>query len=215
MMRLVNGSSVLVRCFKGGVALAILLMTLGAYGNSYLEPEVVRNDGVEAKIDTENFEIGTYAGALSLVDFGVNGTYGLRADYHLTEDFFLEFAYGVSKASETSFETLNALTLLSDSDRDLSLMVASLGWHFMPGETFVTDGLTLTSQLYGMIGMGKVDFAGQSETLFNLGLGYRALVSDWFALRFDFKDHIFGVDVLGDDKQTHNFEVSTGVSFFF
>lgn len=220
MMRLMNGSWVLVRCssFAGAMAsvLALGMVTTNiANAAAYSEPKISRNDGIEAKIDSENFEISTYVGALSLVDFGVNATYGIRADYHLTEDFFFEFAYGMSTASETSFETLNAVSLLSDEDRDLSMVTANLGWHFMPGETFLTSNWTLTSQLYGMIGFGKVNFAGESETLIDLGLGYRALLSDWLALRFDFKDHIFGIDVLGDDKQTHNFEVTFGLSLFF
>lgn len=217
MMRLTNGSL--------GLALFSSLWfwptqinaqeLASGYSVDRAEPSISRNDGIEAKIDHENIELSTYAGALSLVDFGVNATYGIRADYHLTEDFFFEFSYGVSKASETSFETLNSLSLLSDDERNLSMMTASLGWHFMPGETFLTSSWTLTSQLYGMIGLGKVNFAGQSDTLVNLGLGYRALLSDWMALRFDFKDHIFAVDVLGEDKRTHNFEVIAGLSVFF
>lgn len=228
MMKLMNGSLALALYFSDNLrgchwrqqlrqaAVGLLALSVPVVGAAeYSEPSITRNQGVEAKIDTENFEVGTYLGALSLVDFGVNSVFGVRFGYHLTEDFFFEVAYGTSDASETSFETLNSVQLLSDDERGISLVTANLGWQLMPGETFVTSKITLTSQLFAMVGLGTVDFAGESDTLIDLGVGYRVLASDWLAMRFDFKDHIFKTDVLGNDQQTHNFEASLGISFFF
>jgi len=178
-------------------------------------PMIERNQGVEAKIDTENFEIGVYGGALSLVNFNVNASYGVRLGYHLTEDFFAEFGYGMSQASESNFERLNGVSLLSDAERDLTATSFSLGWHFAPSEVFITPALTLTSQGFLMAGVGKVSFGGQSETLLDVGIGYRSLLLDWLALRLDVKDRIFNSDIFGVDEKNHNFELTVGLSVFF
>ena len=76
-----------------------------------LEPLVVREpERREVKvddIDSENFEIGAYGGILDVQDFGSNPVYGIRAAYHVTEDFFLEGLYGRSELGKTSFEKLS------------------------------------------------------------------------------------------------------------
>ncbi len=62
-----------------------------------------------------------YAGILNVQDFGSNPVYGVRAAYHVTEDFFLEGVYGRSELGETSFEKLSGdVELLSDDDRQFS-----------------------------------------------------------------------------------------------
>ena len=76
-----------------------------------LEPLVVREpERREVKvddIDSENFEIGAYGGILDIQDFGSNAVYGVRAAYHVTEDFFIEGLYGRSELGKTSFEKLS------------------------------------------------------------------------------------------------------------
>ena len=57
-----------------------------------IQPEVERRTIDIDKIDTEDFEIGAYAGLLSVEDFGSNMVIGARAAYHVTEDVFFEAA---------------------------------------------------------------------------------------------------------------------------
>ena len=47
------------------------------------------------------------------------------------------------------------------------------------------------------------------------GVGYRLLINDFTAVRVDMKDHIFTHDILGEDKTTHNLEMTAGVSLYF
>jgi hypothetical protein len=35
------------------------------------------------------------------------------------------------------------------------------------------------------------------------------------AFRVDFRDHLFDIDLLGEEKTTHNLEASIGVTVFF
>ena len=107
-----------------------------------LEPLVVREpDRREIKvddIDSENFEVGAYGGILNVQDFGSNPVYGVRAAYHITEDFFLEGLYGRSELGETSFEQLSGdVQLLTDDERQFSYYNLSVGYNVLPGEAFI------------------------------------------------------------------------------
>ena len=41
------------------------------------------------------------------------------------------------------------------------------------------------------------------------------LLTDSVTLHGDFRDHLFDVDVLGEEKTTHNLEGTVGVTMFF
>ncbi|MBL3528576.1 MAG: outer membrane beta-barrel domain-containing protein [gamma proteobacterium endosymbiont of Lamellibrachia anaximandri] len=179
-------------------------------------PDLDRREIVEPEIDTEDFEISLFAGALSIEDFGTNPVYGARLDYHLSEDFFLQVDAGYSRASKTSYELLSgSAQLLTDDERDFTYYNFSLGYNLLPGEVFIGKGRAFNSHLYLIGGVGNVTFAGDDHFSANLGLGYRFLFTDAFALHLDVRDHLFNSDLLGEDKTTHNLELSAGLSLFF
>ncbi len=181
-----------------------------------IQPEVERRKVKKPRIDTENFEIGAYAGLMSVEDFGTNFLWGARAAYHITEDLFIEAAYGRTDTDETSFERLSGgAQLISDDERELTFYNASFGWNILPGEAFLGRKLAFTSALFIIGGIGSTDFAGNEEFTWNVGAGYRLLVTDAVALRLDVRDHIFETDVLGEEETTHNIELSAGLSIFF
>ena len=65
-----------------------------------IEPEVERRTIKRTRIDTENFELGPWYGVLSVEDFGTNPAYGIKAAYHITEDFFFCLLYTSDAADE-------------------------------------------------------------------------------------------------------------------
>ena len=181
-----------------------------------ISPDIERRTITEADIDSEDFEIGIFAGVMSIEDFGSNAVYGARAAYHITEDFFAEASIGATKAGDTSYETLSGgAQVLSDSQRDLLYYNISLGYDILPGESFFGSSHAFNSALYLIAGFGNTEFADDSHFTINVGAGYRFLVNDWIALHVDFKDHIFDSDLLGTDKTTHNLEGTAGLSLFF
>lgn len=181
-----------------------------------IEPQLERRQLDEALIDTEDFELGAFAGLMSIQDFGVNPVYGARAAYHVTERFFMEAAFGQSEADRTSYERLSgSVDLLSGDERNLTYYNLSLGYNVFPGEVFVTRGRTYNTDLYVIAGIGSTRFAGDDRFTVNGGLGYRVLVSDWFAVHFDVRDHIFDLDLLGEETTNHNLELHGGATFFF
>ena len=181
-----------------------------------IKPNIERRTITEADIDSEDFEIGAYVGVLSIEDFGSDIVYGVRGDYHITEDFFAELAVGTSEAGETSYETLSGgAQLLTGSQRDFTYYNVSVGYNVLPGESFVGSKFAFNSTLYLIAGVGNTEFADDSHFTVNVGAGYRFLFNDWIAVHLDIRDYIFDSDLLGTDKTTHNLEATTGLSFFF
>ncbi len=181
-----------------------------------IEPEVERRDIREPAIDTENFEVGTFVGIMSIEDFGTDLVYGVRLAYHVTEGLFVEGTLGRSEAGLTSFEQLSGgARLLSDSDRVYTYYNLNLGYNLLPGEGFVGEGRAFNTSLYLIAGLGSTRFAGDDRFTINVGVGYRFLLTDSVALHIDFRDHLFDIDILGTENTVHNLEGHLGVSVFF
>ncbi|MEM7763994.1 MAG: outer membrane beta-barrel domain-containing protein [Pseudomonadota bacterium] len=181
-----------------------------------IEPEVERRTIKKPKIDTEDFEIGAYAGVMSVEDFGVNTVVGATLAYHFSEALFVEATYGQTDTEETSFELLSgAAELLTEDERQFSYYNASVGWNIFPGETFVTRNRTFNQSFYIIGGLGSTEFGGDDLFTINIGAGYRLLINDIFALRLDFRDHAFDSDLLGEAKTAHNLVGRLGFTFFF
>jgi outer membrane beta-barrel protein len=184
-------------------------------GEQVIVPELERRTIQEPKIDTEDFEVGVYAGALSVEDFGVNPVYGARLAYHVTEDIFTELTVGTTKTSKTSFELLNgSIQLLTDDERNFTYYDIGLGYNLFTGESFFGKR-AFNSDVYALGGIGNTHFAGDDHFTWSIGAGYRFLPNDWLAIDIRVKDHIFSSDILGVNKTTHNIEVVGGLSIFF
>jgi outer membrane beta-barrel protein len=181
-----------------------------------IEPQVDRREIRRQRIDTEDFELGAYVGVLSIEDFESNVVYGARLAYHLTEDFFLEGTYGQSRAGRTSYENLSgSADLLTDNERDYSYYALSAGWNALPGEIFIGKNRAYNTAFYFVAGIGSTTFAGDDRFTVNGGFGYRILPSDWIAVHFDVRDHVYDIDLLGDKKIVNNLEAHLGLSIFF
>ncbi|MCO4812867.1 MAG: outer membrane beta-barrel domain-containing protein [Gammaproteobacteria bacterium] len=181
-----------------------------------IDPEVERREVKEPAIDREDFEVGAYAGIMSIEDFGSNVSYGLRIAYHITEGFFMEASVGQTDGGLTSFEVLSGgARLITDSERTLTYYNLNVGYNILPGEVFFGEGRAYNTNLYLIAGLGSTTFAGDDRFTVNLGAGYRFLLTDSVALHLDFRDHLFDIDVLGEEKTAHNLEGHLGVTVFF
>ena len=181
-----------------------------------IDPEVERREIKEPAIDREDFEIGAFAGIMSIEDFGSDLVYGVRLAYHLTEGFFVEGTVGQSEGGLTSFEVLSGgARLISDSERTLTYYNLNLGYNILPGEVFIGEGRAYNTNLYLIAGLGSTRFAGDDRFTVNFGAGYRFLLTDSIALHIDFRDHLFDIDLLGEEKTAHNLEGHLGLTVFF
>jgi outer membrane beta-barrel protein len=181
-----------------------------------VEPEVERRKVKRPSIDAQDFEIGGYVGTFSAEDFGVNPVFGARLAYHISEDFFAEAIVGRTDTSRTSYERLSgAADLLTDSERKLTYYNLAFGYNLFPGEVFIGRNRAMNSAFYVTAGVGSVKFAGDDRFSVALGAGYRLLLNDWLAVHLDVRDHMYEIDLLGSNKNTHNLETALGVSVFF
>jgi len=181
-----------------------------------IEPEVERREVREPEIDTENFEVGAFVGVMSIEDFGSDVVYGARLAYHLTDSLFVEGTLGQTEAGLTSFEVLSGgAPLISDSERTLTYYALNLGYNVLPGEGFVGEGRAYNTALYISGGLGATRFAGDDRFSINFGAGYRLLLTDSIALHLDFRDHLYDIDLFGEEKTVHNLEGTLGVTVFF
>jgi outer membrane beta-barrel protein len=181
-----------------------------------IDPGISRREIKTPHISSADFELGAYAGVISVEDFGSSPVYGLRGAYHITEDLFAEGAYGRSTVGKTSYETLSgAARVLTDAERVYSYYNISLGYNLLPGEAFIGSKHAFNSALYVIAGVGSTNFANDSRFTVNFGTGYRFLATDWLALHVDVRDHVFSSDLLGTSKTTHNLEFTGGMTVFF
>ena len=181
-----------------------------------IDPEVERREIKEPAIDREDFEIGPYVGIMAIEDFGSDVSYGVRLAYHVTEGFFVEGTVGQSEGGLTSFEELSGgARLISDSQRTMTYYNLNLGYNILPGEVFIGEGRAYNTNLYLIGGLGSTEFAGDDRFTVNVGFGYRFLLSDSIALHLDFRDHLFDIDLLGEEKTAHNLEAHLGFTVFF
>ncbi|MEN8762797.1 MAG: outer membrane beta-barrel domain-containing protein [Thiogranum sp.] len=188
---------------------------LAEQAEQVVRPEIERREIHEDDIDTEDFEIGAFAGLMNVEDFGTNLVYGARLAYHVTEYVFVEAAYGRTKTEETSAERFGGFQILEDGDRDLDYYNLSFGFNLLPGESFIGSKWAFTSDFYIIGGVGSTSFAGEDEFTWNVGFGYKVLANDWLALRVDARNHVFDVDLLGESQTNNNLEFTGGLSIFF
>ena len=181
-----------------------------------IDPEVERREIKEPAIDREDFEIGGYVGIMSVEDFGTDVVYGVRLAYHITAGFFVEGTVGQTEGGLTSFEELSGgARLITDSQRTFTYYNLNLGYNILPGEVFIGEGRAYNTNLYLIAGLGSTRFAGDDRFTVNVGAGYRFLLSDSIALHLDFRDHLFDIDLLGEEKTAHNLEGHLGFTVFF
>lgn len=181
-----------------------------------IDPQVERRDVREPEIDTEDFELGVFAGILSIEDFGSDLVYGARLAYHVTEGLFVEGTVGQSEAGLTSFEELSGgAPILSDDDRQYTYYSLNVGYNILPGEVFIGEDWAFNSSLYFTGGVGSTTFAGDDRFTVNFGAGLRFLLTDSVTLHIDFRDHLFDTDLLGEEKTVHNLESHLGLTVFF
>jgi outer membrane beta-barrel protein len=206
------------RFFLGTTLLATCLSTavMAEEAVQVISPDLERREITAPDIDTEDFEVGVFAGMLSVQDFASEPVYGVRAAWHLSERFFVEGNLGTTDVDLTSYEKISGgAPLFTDSEREYSFYNVSVGWNVLPGEIYFSEKHAYKSDLYLIGGAGGTEFLGDNWFTATVGVGYRVLINDWLAARLDVRDHIFDRDSFGADETTHNLEWSAGFTVFF
>lgn len=183
-------------------------------GEQVIEPEVARRDIVVPQIDTENFEVGVGVGVLSIEDFGANTAANLRMTYHITEDFFFDGIYTLSTISDASFRHVG-LAIFPQENETLTHYNLAVGFNALPGEFFLRKNRAINTDLYVSLGLGNISFIGEDQLTTTMALGWRLLPADWWSIHIMARHVRFESELLGQNKMTHNVEITGGFSIFF
>ncbi len=178
-------------------------------------PQVERRTVKPPRFPSNDFEIGLFVGTFSTQNFGSSAVYGLRLGYHITEDVFVEGAFGQTKVSDEAFRQVLPGGIFVNPTETLSYVNLSAGYNLLPGEVFFGRNVAKASAFYVIGGIGSTKFIDQRRQTFNVGFGTRLLFNDSVAVQADVRDHIFSLDILGRRESTQNLEVTLGVTVFF
>lgn len=180
-----------------------------------IQPQVERRVVKLPKFPSKDFEFGVFAGTYATENFGSSTLYGARLGYHISEDIFVEAAYGRTEVSDQNFRQILPGGIFPQPKETLSYYNLSAGFNVLPGEVFLGRNVAKASALYLIGGIGSTSFLEQRKQTINFGLGLRVLLKDWAAIQVDFRDHMFALDLLGRRQNTHNLELSAGITIFF
>jgi outer membrane beta-barrel protein len=178
-------------------------------------PQVQRRDLRLPRFPSRDFELGAFVGTYATENFGASAVVGLRAGYHITEDWFVEGSFASTQVSDEAFRQILPGGIFTDDRERLSYYSLSAGYNLLPGEVFLGDRQARATAIYLVGGVGSTDFAGQKRQTFHVGFGWRILLWERAALRVDLRDHIYSVDLLGQSRSTQNLEATAGFSWHF
>jgi outer membrane beta-barrel protein len=182
---------------------------------SVVEPQVARRDLKLPNYPSRDFEIGLFGGTYSSQNFGTSGVSGLRLGYHITEDFFVTAQYGRSKVDDSVFRRFGLGNVLGSNDRTLKYYTLAMGYNLLPGEVFFGRSTAKLSQGYVLFGAGTTEVAAQKKQTIDVGFGLRLLWNQRLAFNAEVRNHIFGLDLLGQRETTQNPELTLGLSVIF
>jgi outer membrane beta-barrel protein len=178
-------------------------------------PQVDRRDIRLPSFPSNDFELSLFGGVHSTQNFGASGVGGFRVAYHVTEDYFVEASLGRTKVSDAAFRRVLPGGIFTNKTETMQAADVSVGVNVLPGEVFFGRERAMPYYLYLLGGVGSTRFNDKRHQTFNLGMGMKVFARDWFAMRVDLQDHVFTLDLLGKPERTHNFELTTGLSFLF
>jgi outer membrane beta-barrel protein len=180
-----------------------------------IQPDLDRRPVKVLHIPNNDFEFGLFTGVFNTEYFGTDVIGGARVGYHITEDFFAEAVYGDTRASDEVFRQILPGGVFRNPKEKLRYYELTGGINVLPGELFFWSKTARPSALYLIAGLGSTNFLDQRHFTATAGFGVRAWLANWVSLQVDMRDHIFSLDVLGQQRSTQNLEFSGGVTFFF
>jgi outer membrane beta-barrel protein len=179
-------------------------------------PQVERRDMKLPKFPSKDIEVSAFGGVYSTENFGASAVYGLRLGYHISEDFFVQANLAQTKVSDQNYrQLLPGGGIFPQPEEKLTYYNVSAGWNVLPGEVFIGSNRAKATAIYLLGGIGSTKLAERRRSTMNFGLGMRMLLADRAALHFEFRDHIFSIDLLGPRKTTNNLELTTGLAWYF
>jgi outer membrane beta-barrel protein len=209
-----------------GVGLAGVLSARGAKAqcvDEELKQELVGGRhyrGVQERLFTKAFRHelsamgGVYAADLYSASWLAGGAY----TFHFSEDLGLEasvqftrFRSDVTAAYERRYPQIQ---VLDNPDKAGTLYFGHLVWSFAYGKLRWMGGGISRFDFNLALGAGVTDDSTSRGVTGSAGLGTKFFFGQWFALRFDVRDHVLREVLVGDEHLVNDVLVTLGASVF-
>jgi outer membrane beta-barrel protein len=165
-------------------------------------------------IDTEYFDIGAFVGLINIQDFNSEIILGTSATFNANEDYFLQFNYLQADTSRSSFEQSQG-ALLAGNDRQFRHYDFLVGYNLFQGEHFFSSTKAKLTSFYLVGGVGDTEFGAEGSFTYTLGAGYQIALLRNVILKIDYRDYMYKTNLIGENKTTHNTQLSAGLSYSF
>ena len=197
-----------------------LAQTIGDAGKkdiTTITPEKKAPKINSAKIDTERFELGVYTGFLSIENFDVNALIGLQGTFHINSRLMANVYYGQSDGARARFEREvgDDSDFIANREDGFRYIAAGISYNLLNARSFSGSKRKYDSYISIDTAVESVDFAGETNIGLMIGTTYKTVVTDWFTVNINLKDHIVEREFLGESSLTQNLELSLGLNFLF
>jgi outer membrane beta-barrel protein len=154
---------------------------------------------------------GLYAADLLGASFIVGGAY----TYHMNDDFAVEGNFGYSRATLNGDKLLNrsGIDLVSKEDRRL-VATGALVWTPFHAKLAASGPTIIHFDIGLLAGAGVVDTASSADGAFVGGLMMKFFFGRSWAIRLDFRDHVFRQELFGYKDYVNDLTFTMGVSTF-
>jgi outer membrane beta-barrel protein len=178
-------------------------------------PQVERREIRRPRFPSNDITVTFFGGSYTSQNFGSNAVSGVRLGYHITENFFVEGAWGRTKLNDEAFRQILPGGVFANPNQKLTYYHATLGYNLLNGESFFGSTVAKLTQGYVVLGGGSTKIAELNKPTVVLGFGMRLVLNDWFVVQADFRQHLFTLDLLGKRQNTRNPEASLGFTVTF
>ena len=146
-----------------------------------------------------------------------DGTYiiGGAYTYHMTEDFAVEATGALTKyTSAGGAELERTFAVLQGKEQDVTIFEALLVWAPLHAKMrFFADSI-VHFDVFLDAGAGVVDSALSTGVAGTGGLGFKFFFGHATALRFDFRDHVYQMNLLARHEIANDLTATLGMSVY-
>jgi outer membrane beta-barrel protein len=146
-----------------------------------------------------------------------DGTYivGGAYTYHMTEDFGVEATGAYTKYTSAGGPELErTFAVLQGKDQQVAIFEALLVWAPLHAKMRLFADSILHFDLFFDAGAGVVDSALSTGVAGTGGLGFKFFFGKATALRLDFRDHVYQMNLLAQHEIANDLTATLGMSVY-
>jgi outer membrane beta-barrel protein len=176
--------------------------------------------GVQERLFTKAFrhELSAMGGLYSADLYSSSWAAGGAYTFHFSEDLGLEasvMATRFQSAVTTAYERrYPQIQVIDNPDRAGALYFGHLVWSFAYGKMRWMGGAIGRFDFNLALGAGVTDDSTSRGVTGSAGIGTKLYIGQWFAIRFDARDHVLREVLVGDEHLVNDVVITLGASVF-